>query len=797
MNSYINTKSINIFLNTFDKKTSKLKNIISIIILIIAIILLVISGVILSIAKKDYDAIPSLKNSITNYYGKESSVIVDKNGKLLYDYRQRTKKEPLTESEMPDLMKFAILVREDENFYYSSGFSWKNFLGAVLSCTKGRLTNNSSDCRGGSGIFQQLIKNFDNTQNDRSVENKYNELLRSLKASEEISLNEALLLYLNNMDFGRLSKGAQIGSRSFFGHSITDTNKLNPSKACFLALMPNQPTGYTTATRNMLIGDGDKDNRATYKWSYVKELINLCVDKLASSKIMPDKPTILTKDEAEKWKKYDIESQITKDIIDPNEQSKHYIKDYIEEVLLNKYKDIFPDRTALENGIYNKKMIIKTTFDLEKQNELEETINKNKQYFANNDINQVASAVTDVKTGELVAFIGNLNYSDSEISRLTGEYGNILPGSSSKPYYFASTFESGYNPTTILLDGEYIDPVIGNKRVNDVVGKYEGFVNLRYGLQQSINTIAEQTAYINQDGNDFAYKKGINNSTDFAKKIGLKYVENESTKNCLSNIQVIIGNCYVNGLSHLNAYNTLANQGIYNEIRPVISIIENEKVILNENQAKLPYKSNSQVVDKGIANQIMDVTSDYDTRRSVTGSRSNDAINYEIEGWNGPNKVSTKSGTAQIYFDNKNMVGEVSVIGASAKYSTLLWAGRSDKNGTKLPIKVSSSGITPIYKSIVTNLHKNITPSGFSKEGLIQTKINPLTGALDNNGKIELLTQNQIDKLKNISPNISNNIFQNRNAVVRSGECSKAIQLLDNYRFTELQNYINNTFSKC
>ncbi len=795
MQSYLNPKLPVIILNTPDLKKSVFKRFAFNIVIILIIITIIVSAIIINNTRKDYNTIPSLKNSIINYYGKESSVIVDRNNKIIFDYRQKSKKEPVLSKDMPELMKYALLVREDENYYNASGFSWKNFAGALFGCMKSKVTKIEADCRGGSGIYQQLVKNFDNTTT-RDVDTKYLELLRSLKASEEINLDDALMIYLNNMDFGRLSKGVQIGSRSFFNHPVNDT-KLNPAKACFLAIMPNQPTGYTTATRNMLKGEGDIDPRPTFKWTLVKAIVNNCISKLATVRIRPDKQPIITEKEAEYWIGYDITKDITKEIFDANEQAKHYIKDYIEEELLTKFNDTFADRSSLENYLYNKKLTITTTFDSSIQNSLEQTIVNKSAILANSDINQLSSAIVDNKTSELIAMQGNLDYSKFQINRLSGDYGYILPGSSTKPYYFAAAFDRGFNPGTILQDGQYIDPVIGNIRSNDIVGKYQGNVSMRYGLQQSINTIAEQAMYLNQDGSDFAFKKGVNNSIEFAKKLGLQYLENEDTKNCLSSIMVAIGNCYVQGLSHLNSMATLANQGVYNQIRPLISITIDNKDLISVANINSKYLTNIRAIPEDIANQTMNVISDYQTRRDKDGSRSSDAINYEIANWTGDNQVAAKSGTAQILYNNKNTTGELSVIGASNKYSTLLWAANIDEKGTKLPTKVSSSGITPIYNEIVTNLHKDIKPEGFSKNGLIRTTLDSKTGLLSTTGTQELLTTNQINILKNVNINPRLDIFNNRTGNIAQNGCYTSLSLLNNFRFDELKNYINSNFNTC
>ena len=113
MQSYLNPKLPVIILNTPDLKKSVFKRFAFNIVIILIIITIIVSAIIINNTRKDYNTIPSLKNSIINYYGKESSVIVDRNNKIIFDYRQKSKKEPVLSKDMPELMKYALLVRED------------------------------------------------------------------------------------------------------------------------------------------------------------------------------------------------------------------------------------------------------------------------------------------------------------------------------------------------------------------------------------------------------------------------------------------------------------------------------------------------------------------------------------------------------------------------------------------------------------------------------------------------------------------------------------------------------------
>jgi membrane peptidoglycan carboxypeptidase len=778
-----------ITLNLDNKKSIKYIFVIPLAILLVMVCLFTIAIIITTY--RDYSYIPSFKNSLVSYYSTESSTITDKNNKIIFDYRQRTKKENLKLQDIPKSMQAAMLVREDENFYSSAGLSWKNLTGALVGCIKSKVTGVNDDCRGGSGIYQQLIKNYENLPT-RNTDIKYQELLKSIRLSEDINPDAALEMYLNNMDFGRLSRGVQIGSQSFFGHNVQD-DSFNPSKACFLAIMPNQPSGFTMATRNMLNNTPDQDTRPTYKWSYVKALVNNCLEKLSKVRVYPNQSQFLSEKESTEWKNYNLESAIKDQAVETNAQAKYYIKDYIEEELLNKFPQVFPDSNTLNNYLINQPLVIQTTFDLDVQNKLEQSVADNNNQLRIAGVNQFSSVILDTTNSNMVALLGNLDYSKSQLNRLSGRYGYINPGSSIKPYFYAGVLNKGFNPSTILQDGRYIDPVLGNVRSNDNVDKYQGNITLRYALQQSTNTVAEQIAYLNQEPNDFAYKTGVKNSTEFASRLGLSYLKDRTSDQCLTTILIAIGNCPVLGISHANAMATLANNGVKNEIQSIKSITLKSQTLGDNLNSSKPV----QVIDASIAQQTMNILSDYATRRDSNGSRAADADNMELKNWTGPNQIASKSGTAQITIDNINKNGELTVIGASPYYTTLIWGANIDDQNSYQPTLTAATGITPIYKSINESIHQGLTPKPFPTNNLKSVKLNPKTGLIDNDSKYqELLNDKQIDILSSARFNSYNTIFENR-TTVNPYTCTNT-QILNVPRFIELNNYMNNTFKpKC
>ena len=113
-----------------------------------------------------------------------------------------------------------------------------------------------------------------------------------------------------------------------------------------------------------------------------------------------------------------------------------------------------------------------------------------------------------------------------------------------------------------------------------------------------------------------------------------------------------------------------------------------------------------------------------------------------------------------------------------------------------MPLLTGSSGITPIFKSIVTTIHENITPVTFDYQGLNKIDLNRASGLITSkNDSSELLTPKQNDILKNVKINNLKTIFDNRTGYASFGNCNLSLLLFDQYRFVELKNTMQTQFT--
>jgi penicillin-binding protein 1A len=101
----------------------------------------------------------------------------------------------------------------------------------------------------------------------------------------------------------------------------------------------------------------------------------------------------------------------------------------------------------------------------------------------------------DPYTGRVLAMVGGFSYDQSEFNRATQALRQ--PGSSFKPFVYATALDNGYTPSSIVLDGPIeIDQGggLGVWRPENYDGRFVGPKTLRYGIQFSKNLMTVRLA---------------------------------------------------------------------------------------------------------------------------------------------------------------------------------------------------------------------------------------------------------------------------------------------------------------
>ncbi|MCP1635454.1 penicillin-binding protein 1A [Kerstersia gyiorum] len=135
--------------------------------------------------------------------------------------------------EIPDVMKSAVLAAEDDNFYHHGGIDWRGVARAGL-------TNmlSMSKSQGASTITMQVARNF-YLSSDKTYSRKFYELLLTFKIEANLTKDQILELYMNQIYLGHRSYGFAAAARTYFGKPLSE---ITTAEAAMLAGIPKAPS---------------------------------------------------------------------------------------------------------------------------------------------------------------------------------------------------------------------------------------------------------------------------------------------------------------------------------------------------------------------------------------------------------------------------------------------------------------------------------------------------------------------------------------------------------------------------
>lgn len=593
----------------------------------------------------------------------QSTKIYDRTGKiLLYDIHENTRKTQVPYENISKYIKNATVAIEDAEFYQHKGIKFTSIIRAILAnLTSGQYS------QGGSTITQQVIKNSLLTT-EKTITRKLKEWVLSLKIEKALTKDQILNLYLNESPYGGNIYGVEEASKRFFGKT---SSEISLAESAYLAAIPKAPTYYSPYGQN-------KDKLDARQ-------------KLVLSKMLENK--LITNEE------YNI---VIKEKVEFQPQEKYGIKaphfvEFIKQYLVDKYGD----KAIQENGF---KVITTLNYDL--QAKTEEITKKfaleNKEKF---NAENAAVVAIDPKTGQILTMVGSRDYFDKDID---GNYNVTLalrqPGSTFKPFVYATAFDKGYTPDTVVFDlpTEFQSTCtpegkpIGNTPETDCYmpenydSKYLGPISLRDALAQSRNIPAIKTLYLS----------GIRESIQTAKSMGITSLSNPDRYG----LTLVLGGGETSLLEMTNAYGVFANNGIKNKYTAILSIEDGNGKIL-ENYNPRP----ETVLEENTALLISDVLSDEIAKIPAYGQNS-------LLFFRG-RQVASKTGTTNDYKD-------AWTIGYTPEIVVGAWAGNNDN--TPMEKKVAGMIIVPMWHEIMNVALASTTGEFFNKPKELDETIKPV-----------------------------------------------------------------------
>ena len=729
---------------------------------VLIVILAVIIGIGLGLSLAETTNIKNQENFV-EFAPALPTKIFDINGNLVTEFSADEKRALVSLNELPRHLIYAIIAREDPDFYNHKGFSVRGIARAVVGQLIGK------DWGGGSTITQQIAGTLYTDRRERTISRKIRELWWAFQMERRYTKNEILEIYLNQINMGPGVYGVEAASQYFFGRSAREVTL---AEAAILAILPSSPSRY-----NPLNFPNDAMNRQQF---VLDKMIDLGYTTAEESDASFD----------EYWENYDYTRASTAAYYNRTDAAP-WFSEYVRRDLdirmygtMDYYRDGYTVYTTLDlkhqeaavrlmdegiaraNTDYAKSSGIRLEeaerawlpvvelfslyFDLDQIHSTSDAQNEQKamarytkilnpvldlavmafgipelkpltaQGFADlkttTERNVVEGALISIDndSGYITAIVGGSKFDESN-QLIRAVQGNLQPGSSFKPLYYSAAIDSRiFTPVTQISD---VPIVFHNEDGTpymplNFLGEWSGSVLLYEALARSMNVASLRV--LDAIGFDAAI--------DRASSL-LGYSDQDDIRRRFPRVYPLgLGIISTSPLKMAQAFAEFANQG--REITPIaIRYVEdrNGKVVLDiERDLRLEQRRRGNAIqivspqNAYIMTSLLKKTVEMGTLANPSGWGSKFTFKDE-NGKNFKMPMAGKTGTPQNWSD-------AWTIGYSPYYTTAIWFG-FDKPGNSLGVTLTGSTLAgPIWANYMREIHQGLPFRDF---------IRPSTGLID------------------------------------------------------------------
>jgi penicillin-binding protein 1A len=425
-----------------------------------------------------------------------------------------------TVTELGWLPKATIAI-EDWRFFSHPGMDPKRILKAAW------VNFRSGDVeQGGSTITEQLAKNI-YLSHTRTLSRRLQTALLALKLERAFSKDEILELYLNEIYYGNNAYGCEAAAERYFGKSA---GELSIAEAALLAGLPNSPTRLDPFDHF----DNAKDRqRVILKAMLQRNKINY------TQYLEAVRDKSLEKRIREAAGRYRYERHDTQRWRAPYFVS--YVKSYLQKQY--NWSDEFLSKSGLK---------IYTTLNPRIEAIAEKVMDRNLERRSEGRTPlQGALVCIDPWSGHIIAMYGGRDYYSK---KWNGQFNRAVqakrqPGSTFKPYVYATAMEMGYTPDSIVVD----KPLkVWGHTIKNYDFKYHGAMAFRTAIGISDNVAATRVLM----------KIGIQNVVEKAHQMGI-------TSSLRPVPTLALGTSEVSLLETTSAFGAFATRGLRAEPTPV------------------------------------------------------------------------------------------------------------------------------------------------------------------------------------------------------------------------------------
>lgn len=535
-----------------------------------------------------------------------STVLLDRKGQLLgakiaTDGQWRFPHNPT----VPEKFKAAIIAFEDKRFEKHWGVDiWAIFRAIQLNTQQGRTVS------GGSTLTMQTIRMARHNP-ARNLWEKVKEAILATRLEWSYSKEEILAFYASNAPFGGNVVGLDAAAWKYFQRSAQD---LSWAEACMLAVLPNSPS---------LIHLGRNRARLRKKRDWLLDklqaqgYLDATTCRLAKLEPLPEKPQPLPR------------------------SCPHLLERVHQElVLTNKSKGL-----------------IHSTIQQQKQIQLNSILERHAQLLKANEIYNAAALIIEVKTGDVVAYAGNIAQAAEQHSPAVDiitaprSSGSIL-----KPFLYAAMLDNGKSLSRTLFPD--IPSHFGGYSPKNFDEQFAGAVAAKDVITRSLNVPAVH----------MLQQYGMTRFVDKLRQLGMTTLHHGASHYGLTLILGgaetslwDLGAMYTGIARNLVQFNGYNGRYDADNFRPLNFIKE---------QSYTPLKSNDPNLKEHSVLSAGAIWHSFEAMKEVI--RPNQEVNWKA--FPSAQKVAWKTGTSFGFRD-------AWAVGCTPDYVVAVWAGNADGEG--------------------------------------------------------------------------------------------------------------------
>ena len=576
--------------------------------------------------------------------------IYDAAGNEIGLLRKFDTKIPVQQSDIPDILKQAVVATEDQRFYSHSGIDLRGAIRAFWADVQGR-----SIVQGGSTITQQYVKTV-YTGGERTFSRKLKEAVIASRIDRKMDKDEILFRYLSNVYFGGGAYGAGAAAESYFKKPVNDLTLSESALLASLIRAPSQlePRGHPAeaeAGRLRVLGEmlhQGRIDQAEYDEAVQQRVVLVGVDPPSDGAATFVQPLEL------------------------QSASEPYFVDAVRRYLSAKFGD---------DVIYKGGLRVETSLDPRLQDLAEGAVTKSLE--GTSPPLEMALVTVEPGTGFVKALVGGRDFNASQVNLalgncperpvvrdgpvcLSGGGTGRQPGSAFKPVTLAKAFESGIGPGRVYSGpSSYTIPnCTGDCTVHNVESGGYGAISLRQATAYSVNTVYAQ----------LILDVGVPETAEMAHRLGLTMINPDGLRpdGETYGASLTLGSGETSPYDMAGAFSVFANRGMQQPATPVVKVTDAEGKVLEDNTQRKPRRVLSEAVADNV-NDVLKGVIQYGTGTNAEIGRSNG--------------TAGKTGTSENF-------GDAWFVGYTPHLSTAVWMGYSDSR--EKPLK-NIKGTAVVY----------------------------------------------------------------------------------------------------